>query len=213
MIHSGSPWVSNAPPKNVTGPNGQKHLITGRTYTYTTSATEPENENVCYQFDWGDGNMSDWTPFVAPGTVGSASHAWGMRGNYSIRARAKDTEGSKSKWTAPLNVSVFDLPTLAIQNIRIANDKIHLTVKNVGTVNSNDMNWSISLKGGLVLLGRHASAQMQRVPIHLSFDISTKIVIGFGTPTIAIRCETQGEIFERNATATLMFFPKDVNFT
>jgi len=205
-------WVSNPPPENITKPAGTTHCITGRAYTYTTSATEPENEQICYQFNWGDGNLSDWTDFVVPGTIGSASHAWGMRGNYSVRARAKDTAGSKSKWSDPLNIVVVDLPTLSIQKVRIANGRIHATVKNVGTMNSRDMNWTISVKGGLVLFGRAASAQMQHLYIGVTTDISTKFLLGFGTAKVTIKLETQGEIFERNATAKLMFTCKDVQF-
>lgn len=199
-------WVSKLPPQNITEPTGPDKGITGRTYSFSTSATEPDNESLYYQFDWGDGNRSEWYGPYTQGTVGNGSHIWPDSGVFSVRARAKDTVGVQCKWSTPHNITITTLPTLKIQNIRVVNGRLHSTITNIGTVNSYDMNWSISLKGGLILFGKQTTATNQKLTVGLSTDIASHVIIGFGKTTITVKLETQGEVFERNATATIMLF-------
>jgi len=199
-------WVSNPPPENVTVPAGPNEGVCGRSVTFSTSATEPEDEMVYYRFDWGDGNKSDWIGPFEPGTIGNCSYAWMNEGVFQVRAKAKDEVGSESSWTTAHAIAVHRLPVLAIQGLASTVGKLYVNIRNVGTMNVTDLNWSITFTGGIILLGRHASGTDGKLDVKNAIDLESKFILGFGKPTINIRLETQGEVFERNATATVLLF-------
>ena len=79
---AGSPWsepfnitiVDNTPPNKpeVHGPARGKP---GETYLYTFKTTDPENDDVYYYVDWGDGSNSRWLGPYDSGVQESASHS------------------------------------------------------------------------------------------------------------------------------------------
>ena len=84
----------NAP--TITGSTSGK---VGTPYTYKFTSTDPNGDDVSYYIKWGDGNVTDWTAFQAPGPPGySESHTWDERGEYTIEAKAKDIFGAESDW-------------------------------------------------------------------------------------------------------------------
>jgi hypothetical protein len=66
----------------------------GVKYYYIFNATDPEEDNVSYFIDWGDGN-SEWTDFFAPGVPVNMSHTWTEEDTYTITAKAKDVLGDE----------------------------------------------------------------------------------------------------------------------
>lgn len=203
-------WVSDPPPENVSVPQGPDEGITGRLATFTTSATDPAGQTIFFRFDWGDGNLSAWLGPYQSGSSCNSSHAWMIEGAYNIRAKAKDEVGSESAWTAPHVIAIHELPVLAISSILPGKARLMVGIKNIGTMNVSDLNWSITLKG-LVLLGRKTTAENQRLNVNYCNTLETKFILGFGPATINVRLETMGEVFQRNATASIMLcFIKNV---
>ena len=100
------------------GPNNSPNTptITGQTngkinveYTYTSSTTDPDEDQVSYWFDWGDGTNSGWVGPYASGAQATATHSWSQQGDYTVKVKAKDTIGDESGWgtldvTMPLEV-------------------------------------------------------------------------------------------------------------
>jgi len=82
-------------PPTITGPtSGNK----GESHSYDFFTTDPENDDVYYFIDWGDSTNSGW---IGPNTSGETiivSHTWNIRGVYTIKAKAKDTNGWESDW-------------------------------------------------------------------------------------------------------------------
>jgi len=95
----------NDPPNTPTKPSGPQSIDNGDTATYTTRATDPNQDQVRYQFDWGDGNY-DWTQWVNSGETASKTHSWDTPGEYHIRAKAQDEQGAESSWSEYLTVNV-----------------------------------------------------------------------------------------------------------
>jgi hypothetical protein len=79
----------------------------GVVYDFTVSTSDPEEDSVSYQFDWGDGDTSDWSYFVASDTTVTMSKAWSVCGTYSVRARAQDQKSALSKWSEALSVNIL----------------------------------------------------------------------------------------------------------
>ena len=97
---------TNNPPNKPAKPSGEINGKTDTPYTYTTSTTDPDEDQISYLFDWGDGTDSGWVGPYDSGATGSATHTWTSKGSYEIKVKAKDTNGAESDWSDPLAVSM-----------------------------------------------------------------------------------------------------------
>jgi parallel beta-helix repeat protein len=111
-------WI-NSPPDTPGKPAGRIFGVEDRTYTYTTSTTDPEGNNVYYMWSWGDGSYSAWLGPYTSGAPASASHAWAHPGSYQITVKAKDTLEYESTWSEPLKVLMrrFGLPPVPAEPV------------------------------------------------------------------------------------------------
>ena len=95
--------------KNLPGtsskPSGTSSGQTGTSYTYSTSATDPDNDQVKYIFNWGDGN-SITTDYVDSDLSASASHSWTDPGSYIVKTTAVDSGDLESGWSEGLTVTI-----------------------------------------------------------------------------------------------------------
>lgn len=73
----------------IEGPPGGKPN-TALDYDFT--ATDPDGDDVKFIITWGDGE-SETTGFTASGTPITASHSWLEKGEYTITAKAQDSNG------------------------------------------------------------------------------------------------------------------------
>jgi len=96
----------NLAPLKPSTPNGPLSGETGIEYTYTTITTDPDDDQVFYNWDWEDGSNSGWIGPYNSGDEASASHIWNIKGMYDIRVKAKDANGRESKWSDSLHVTM-----------------------------------------------------------------------------------------------------------
>lgn len=96
----------NLPPDNPRLPSGPVSGKTGITYNYTTNTTDPDDDQVYYQWDWGDGNISDWLGPAVSGEIATAQHTWTTQGSYQIKVKAKDNLGLESDWSPSLLITM-----------------------------------------------------------------------------------------------------------
>jgi hypothetical protein len=69
---------------------GQKKGKAGEEYEYTFTAEDPEEDDISYCIDWGDGNKTGWMGPYASGQTITLTHSWYPRNTYTITAQAKD---------------------------------------------------------------------------------------------------------------------------
>ena len=98
--------TGNTAPNKPTTPSGTTSGKANTVYTYTTSTTDPNGDQMSYWFDWGDGTNSGWVGPYASGATASATHSWTSQGSYQIKVKAKDTSDAESAWSDPLAVSM-----------------------------------------------------------------------------------------------------------
>ena len=68
-------------------------------YEYGIISIDPENDNLSYDIDWGDGNIeTDIGPYRS-GEIFPRSHKWDKTGTYLIKARAKDEFDFYGDWS------------------------------------------------------------------------------------------------------------------
>ncbi len=94
------PPVQNDPPGIPSAPSGTSSGWEGTSYSFSSSAVDPDGDDVAIKFDWGDGSVSDWSAWRSSGGTVSASHTWQTSGVYSVKAQAKDRAGEQSSWSS-----------------------------------------------------------------------------------------------------------------
>jgi hypothetical protein len=93
------------PPNKPSKPSGPTSGGINTEYTYSTSADDPDGDEIYYVFDWGDDTEDVAGPYSS-GETGRASHKWSTRGNYNIKVKARDSSGFESEWSDPLSISM-----------------------------------------------------------------------------------------------------------
>lgn len=98
--------MSQQTPATPAAPSGTTCGQRNTSYTYTSSTTDPDGDQVSYLFDWGDGADSGWRGPYASGAEVSADHQWSELGDYQVRVKAKDIHDNESGWSDALTVCI-----------------------------------------------------------------------------------------------------------
>ena len=89
----------NVPPGLPSAPAGPDTGYVDSTYEFSTLAGDPNGDRIRLQFDWGNGDTSDWSGMVPESTQITMSYSWPAPGEYSVAARASDEKGLVSDWS------------------------------------------------------------------------------------------------------------------
>jgi PKD domain len=100
-----APVILNGPP--AAGP--------GIDLEFATVAPDPEGDQVYYQWDWGDGNISEWLGPYAFGEQTKTYHQWAQNGSYDIKAHARDPLGKESDWSSIFHIAIS--PQIHFENL------------------------------------------------------------------------------------------------
>ena len=98
--------IQSNPPNKPNTPDGSARGKPGISYTYQTSTTDPDGDQMYYMWDWADGTPLNWTGLYNSGQTVAASHIWSTKGSYSIKVKVKDTTGAESVWSDPLPITM-----------------------------------------------------------------------------------------------------------
>ena len=93
--------ISSNPPYTPAKPSGPNSGHTWITYIFYTSTTDPDDDNVNYGWDWGDGSPIEWTDFYSSGVTVDITHFWETGGTYNVKVKAKDIHGAESGFFSP----------------------------------------------------------------------------------------------------------------
>jgi hypothetical protein len=93
--------LSNRSPEIPSKPSGPTNGYLNSSYSYSTSSSDPDEDLLTFQFDWGDGVTSSWAS-------SSQTHSWASPGNYCVKAQAKDSTGAISGWSDCQNINIIE---------------------------------------------------------------------------------------------------------
>jgi parallel beta-helix repeat protein len=107
----------------------------GMYYNFTALAVDPEGDQVYYQWDWADGNISDWLGPYNASVLCTTSYAWVSDGLYNISVRARDIGGEESNWSTGHLISIQ--PLVEFTNIKLGYIYFNLFTFNRSYIYSN----------------------------------------------------------------------------
>jgi len=189
----------NQPPNNPAQPDGPTTGGSNIEYSYTTTTTDPESQQVYYLWSWGD-IIGTWLGPFDSGVPAQATHSWGMAGNYTVKVKAKDVEGAESGWSDSITVHIEDSPHIEIGEFTSGFGSVTVQIKNTGAGDAVNVAWSISLQGGLVLLGRQTTGTILKILPGFSPEIQTRFLFGLGMVTINVTADA----VEKSVSAVLL---------
>jgi YVTN family beta-propeller protein len=120
----------NSPPDPPSKPEGPASGRADSSYTFTTTATDPDGDSVCVRFDWGDGDTSDWSEFVQNGDTVAARHML-PAGLCAVRAQARDASDALSDWSPPCSAAISPWPRFpdsVVASVRVGEDPVGIDV-------------------------------------------------------------------------------------
>jgi hypothetical protein len=87
----------NNPPETpeITGPTNGTN---GHSCYFTIDSIDPDEDQLYYLIEWGDGNTDDWNGPYDSGQSVIFSHNWDTPGVYIIRVQSKDDYEAESGW-------------------------------------------------------------------------------------------------------------------
>lgn len=194
---------ANQPPPTPDQPTGPTEGIVGVEYTYDTNPViDPEGDDVEYLFDWGNGENSGW--LADP----SANYAWPSAGIYDVKVKARDVpHQAESDWSNPLEINISEaIPELEIESIA-GGFGVSALIQNVGDANATDVNWSITLDGGLIILGKEKTGTVASIAEGEQAAIQSSLIFGIGKTTITVTAEcAEGSSDEKTAEGFVLLF-------
>jgi hypothetical protein len=85
--------------------------------------------------------------------------------------------------------------------------KINMVIKNTATVEAIDVDWSISLDGGFILLGKESFGTVTGIPAGGEVTVTSDMIVGFGKPTVICNAEIPGVTMDsKEVDATVLLF-------
>jgi PKD repeat protein len=185
--------------------NGPTSGSINHVYDFTVGPIiDPEEDSFYCKWDWGDGNISDWAGPYPSGQIASGSHSWTAVGTYEIRARLKDSYGAESNWSEPLVITITN--TDFSIDIR-GGFGVTATIKNIGGTNVTDIQWTMTLTGGLVLLGKTKSGTAPSLEPNATTSFKDSPILGIGKTTIQVNVTcAEGVTITKSATGTVFLF-------
>jgi len=192
----------NHPPETpiMTGPTTG---FLGLPYSFNTTTTDPDGNNISFMFDWGDGDNSGWLGPIASGATQTGSHVWALTGTFNITVKAKDSNGAESEVSAAHTIVISAAPTIEIGAITGGLFKVKAVVKNNGAVAATNVSWGIDLAGGIILLGKASSGTIPTIAAGGTATITSKMILGFGKTVITVTADTATK--SQNATVLLVY--------
>ena len=112
--------VENEPPAKVTI-NGPSTAKGGEELEFTFVSTDPDGHDIYYKVDWDDGTNTGWLGLYSSGEQITLTHSWNTKGEYWVKAWAKDTLEGKSQ-QASFHLDVLKNKNLhAVQSSQLLN--------------------------------------------------------------------------------------------
>ena len=150
-----------------------------------------------YHWDFGDDNTSEEEDPV---------HAYAEAGNYTVVLTVTDDEQTVDDDTTWALITEVSGPEIEIGEIS-GGFGVSSVIKNVGNGEATDVNWSITLDGGLIILGKETTGTIASIPAEDEATVKSSLILGIGSVTITVAAEcAEGSSDEGTASGFVILF-------
>ncbi len=167
--------------------SGPTDGVAGMEYTYGFTAIDPDNDNLYYYIDWGDGTTTEWIGPYESGETAIISHTWLEGGDYTIKAKVKDDWGVESNWSQPFNIHMAT-PTIEITEVKGGFGRITVNIRNTGDASAEDIPWSINVIG-MVFLNSHSEGIIDTIQPGEETYVKSRFILGLGYISVNINVD------------------------
>ncbi len=122
------------------------------------------------------------------------AYPWNLNGNYIAFTLVGD---------GIYLYKYYNPSAIEIEDISGGLFKVKAIIKNTGDTAATDVEWSIKLTGGLIILGEESTGTIPTITAGATADISSKLILGFGKTVITVSAGTATE--SQNATVLFVF--------
>ena len=99
--------LPNSSPDTPLPPNGPTSSYLGKKLMFQAQTNDPNNDNIYYKWDFGDGTVSNWDGPHPSGGGAYMPHIYTQVGTFNIKVMAKDFYGAESNWSTALVIQVI----------------------------------------------------------------------------------------------------------
>jgi hypothetical protein len=191
------------PPETPSIPDGPDNGMTEVEYTFSTTTTDPNGDQIFYKFDWGDGKESKWVGPYNSGDTGSASHVWKEGGDFEVRVKAKDIYDKESNWSASHTISIVAGANLEVGMTKGGLFKVSTPIKNTGALAANGVEWKISFEGS-VFIGKETTGT-DDIPAEGEITINSGLILGLGSTVVTVTAEIPGGVSDSRTQSGFVF--------
>ncbi|PNX49996.1 MAG: hypothetical protein BV458_14000, partial [Thermoplasmata archaeon M9B2D] len=202
VCYSGGLNASSSPPSITADFSGTPTEGTAPlTVQFTDLSTAVNTTITSWKWDFDDDGVID-------STQKDPEWTYETEGTYTVSLKvsglgASDTE-RKEDYIMVLPPGAFNVTIGTITGGLL---RVKAEVLNTGSLDITDMNWSIVLSGGLVILGRNTTGTTSSLPVGESAAIESRALFGFGKVSITVRVELpEGQIATKTVDGTLLLF-------
>lgn len=201
---------TNFPPfgTNLTGPN---EGIIGEEYTFCIDVFDQEGDFIYCNWDWGDGTNTSWIGPHSSGETACTTHSWTGEGDYEIKVNLKDDVGYQSGWSDPHPIHILKSPYMKIGKVYGGLFKINAEFENLGELEATNVQWSITLDGGLILIGRESNGTIQSISPGGITTVDSNLILGLGKVVVTVRTEIPENTAIRETNGKVFLFYIMVN--
>jgi FG-GAP repeat/PKD domain len=201
-IDSGSTYVflrGNEPPVADFSWTPQ-HPQINQSITFDASTSyDPDGNITTFEWDWDSDGF-----YEENHTTSIATHFWTSLGSYPVTLRVTDQDNT----TDIVTKTVYINGTINFDIIITGGFGAKGVITNTGTVTATKVQWTFTLTGGMLLLGKTKTGTVLTVAAGASTTVKDIPVLGFGKTTVKldVTCEEETSGSKSVTATVLMFF-------
>ena len=176
--------------------SGPEEGITGTIYNFTLVSTDSSGFNLSYYIEWGDGNVEEWIGPYVSGVSLNISHIWEEWGTFTIKAKARNSNGTESEWSEGHNITITADVKLKIGEIVGGLLGVTAVINNTGTHEATGVVGSMIVEGGTMFIGQEISENIGTIDPGNYSGVYNIPMLGFGSIeiTITAKCNEVGQV-------------------
>jgi thermitase len=142
-----------------------------------STSHDPDGTLRWYEWDWNNDSI-----YEENHTTATAAHAWDQEGSYPVTVRVTDQYNATGETTKVVSVYGSINFTLDI----IGGLGVSAVITNTGSVPATSIHWTITLTGGLLILGGTKSGTLVPMEPGNSITVKDTPIVGLGRTTILV---------------------------